>query len=42
MKQTGTVNKKNEEKLKAFLVKQSKNANTKPNSTKAQRPCAKP
>ena len=42
MKQIGTVNKKNEEKLKAFLIKQNKNANTKPNSTKAPRPSTKP
>jgi len=37
MKPIGTVNKKNEEKLKAFLVKNVSN-NTKPNSSKNTKP----
>lgn len=41
MKPIGTPNKKNEQKLKAFLVKQN-DSNTKPNSIKVTKPRPKP
>ena len=41
MKPIGTVNKKNEQKLKAFLVKQN-DTNIKPNSIKVTKPRLKP
>jgi hypothetical protein len=39
MKPKGTITKKNEQKLKAFLIK---NGNTKPNSTKTSGSSTKP
>lgn len=41
MKPIGTVNKKNEQKLKAFLVKQN-DTNTKQHSIKVTKPRLKP
>jgi len=42
MKTKGSINKKNEEKLRAFLAKQTKQDDIKPSNKQVAKPCGKP